>query len=265
MKNMAIIIYKIPIPGRPINEIFAVIDGFSLYMASNYGEIYDTRNNKLCSKAYHSTKGRSKKYFRVNILDDNGRRRNIGVNRLVLMAFDPRDCYDELEANHKNLDTLNDCLYNLEWLTHIENVHDYYKKINANFIYDDTIVHIICKGLCDGLSYSEICEDRLGIPYTDQLKCYISGIRTKKFRVDISNLYNFPKKKRNTATFTDDQIHFICRCILDGMSSSEILVALDMDLPIGSKERLNLLEIIRRIKSKERFTRISDLYFTNSN
>lgn len=71
----------------------------------------------------------------------------------------------------------------------------------------------------------------------------------------------FPNKIRNNAVFTDDEIHFICRCILNGDSSQDILNKLGIDFPKGSKERLNILEIIRRIRSKERFTRISDNYF----
>lgn len=261
MKNMVIIIYKIPMFGRPIDEIFAVIDGFSLYMASNYGEIYNTRTHTLCNKTYHRRPGRTKIRVRINVIDDNGIRKGMSVARLVLMAFDPRMSYEGLEANHKDLNTLNNCRYNLEWLTHLENIHDYYRQVNVNgFVYEDNLVHNICKGLCENLSYEEICN-RVGLEYTDAVKCYISGIRTKKFRRDISDQYTLPNKVRNVAVFTDDQIHFICRCILDGMESKDILIALNMDLPIGSRERLNVLEIIRRIRAKERFQRISDLYF----
>ena len=261
MKTMCIIVYDLNIPGRPIDERFAICDGYSRYMASNYGAIFDTINRCLLSQHEHHTDGRNSIYLRVNVIRDDGVKRDVGVNRLVLMAWKPLENYDNNEANHIDRNTLNNCLYNLEWLNHLENVQHYYKSINSPIIYTDDIVNKICYGLEKSMPYKQICEEILNIQYTEQLKSYITAIRTGCIRTDISSQYNFPNKIRNTATFDDGQISFICECIVNGDTSATILNKLNMDYPKGSKERLNLLEIIRRIRSKERFTRISDNYF----
>lgn len=263
MVTAAIAIYKLNLPNRPYDEVFAKIDKFNRYMASNYGLIFDTKNNKLVSQfKYRDEKqNKIKYYYRVNVIDDNGVKHCARVNRLILMAFQPLEDYSSVESNHKNLDTENNCLYNLEWTTHLENVQHYCKSINSDIIYTDEIVHSICNCLCNNMPYTEISKIVFGKDLNDQIKAYICAIRNGRIRVDISSQYNFPNKKRNNAIFTDDEIHFICKCIVNGDSSSDILCKLGIDFPKGSKERLNVLEIIRRIRSKERFTRISDLYF----
>lgn len=261
MKVMCINVYDLHIPGRPIDERFAICDGFSRYMASNYGFIYDTVNQCLLSQHEHHTDGRSSVYLRVNVIRDDGVKRDVGVNRLVLMAWKPLENYNDVEANHIDRNTLNNCLYNLEWLNHLDNVQHYYKSIDAPIIYTDDIVNKICYGIERSMPYQQICEQLLNVQYSEQLKSYITAVRKGLIRTDISSQYNFPKKRRNTAIFDDDQIAFICECIINGDSSDIILEKLNINYPKGSKERLNVLEIIRRIRSKERFTRISDNYF----
>ena len=263
MITAAIAIYKLNLPNRPCDEVFAKIDKFSRYMASNYGLIFDTKNNKLVSqfKYKDEKQNKIKYYYRVNVVDDNGIKHCARVNRLILMAFQPLEDYSSVESNHKNLDTENNCLYNLEWTTHLENVQHYCKSINSDIIYTDEIVHAICNCLCNNMPYAEISKIVFGKDLNEQIKAYICAIRNGRIRVDISNQYIFPNKKRNNAIFTDDEIHFICKCIIKGDSSSDILCKLGINLPKGSKERLNVLEIIRHIRNKERFTRISDLYF----
>ena len=263
MITVAIAIYKLNLPNRPYDDVFAKIDRFSRYMASNYGLIFDTKNNKLVSqfKYRDENQNKTKYYYKVNVVDDYGKKHCARVNRLVLMAFQPLEDYSSVESNHKNLDTENNCLYNLEWTTHLENVQHYCKSINSNIIYTDEMVHGICRCLCQSMPYEDIAKIVFNSELTEPLKAYICAIRGGNIRKDISSQYNFPNKKRNNALFTDDQIHFICKCIVNGDSSSDILSKLGIDLPRGSKERLNVLEIIRRIRSKERFTRISNLYF----
>lgn len=261
MIPICIVIHKLNLPNRPYDEVFAVIDGYSNYMASNYGLIFDIKNNRLLSQFKYRDENKTKYYYRVNIIDDYGKKHCARVNRLVLMAFKPLENYIGMESNHKDLNTENNCLYNLEWTTHLENVQHYCRSINSDIIYTDDIVNNICIGLCDGRSYNDIIINTLHLEPTDQLRTYIGAIRAGKIRKDISSNYEFPNKKRNNSMFSDDQIHYICKCILNGDSSNDILIKLGINFPKGSKERLNALEILRRIRNKERFNRISDLYF----
>lgn len=153
---MCVIHYNLNLCNRPIDERFAYIDNYSRYMASNYGLIYDTLNNRLVSRFKYKYDNKNKYYYRVNVIDDYGKKHCARVNRLVLMAFDPRDNYENLESNHIDLNTENNCLYNLEWVSHLQNVQHYCKSINSEIIYTDDIVNKICIGLEKQMSYDDI-------------------------------------------------------------------------------------------------------------
>ena len=53
------------------------------------------------------------------------------VHRLVMIAFNPCDNMEELEVNHKDCNRTNNKLDNLEWITHIDNVH--YSSNKGNY------------------------------------------------------------------------------------------------------------------------------------
>lgn len=259
-------IYKLDLDNRPIDEVFAKIDTCRRYLASNYGLIFDTLNNRICSQFKYRDENNNKKkyYYRVNVVNDFGKKICARTNRLVLMAFKPMNDYSNLESNHIDLNTENNCLSNLEWTTHLENVRHYYNNVNNidyNEIYSDENVHKICIGLSQGLPYAEIAKMYLNRDIDDTLYSYISRIRQRALRIDISSQYTFPNKVRNTAIFTDDKIHEICKYIKQDLSNEQILSNLGIYYKSGSKEKTSILRIINRIRTKSRFTRISHLYF----
>lgn len=258
-------IYYLHLPNRPIDEKFAVIDGFSNYMASNYGLIYCISENRIMPTHYTWSKSKydNKKYEVCVLKNDLGETKNGRVNRLVLMAFNPKPNYYNLEANHKNLITEDNRLCNLEWLDHLGNVQDYYRVINnydSSELWTNEKVHLICKLLEQSKSYQDICTE-LSIEYNMTNVGYISSIRQGNIRTDISNMYNFPTKLRNTAILSDDEIHQVCKLIVNGYSNKEIPSMLGYNYPTGSPERESILRVITKIKNKSRFTRISDQYF----
>lgn len=63
-------------------------------------------------------------YWAVRLTKD-GKAKGQYIHRLVLMAFDPRENCAELEVNHKNFDTHDASLENLEWCTPKENTHHF--------------------------------------------------------------------------------------------------------------------------------------------
>lgn len=257
-------LYNLQIPERPVDERFAVIDGFSNYMASNYGLIYNISENRIMPTHYtwSRTKNDKKKYEVCVLKNDLGETKNGRVNRLVLMAFAPKPDYSNLESNHKNLITEDNRLCNLEWLDHLGNVQDYYRVSNSNVndIWTNEKVHTICRMLEQSKSYEEICNE-LGIKYNEASFSYISAIRKGAIRREISSMYNFPTKMRNCAVLNDDEIHEVCKLLLKGCKNEEILYALGYNYPPGSRERASIFSVITKIRNKSRFTRISDQYF----
>lgn len=89
------------------------IDTNSEYEVSDTGLIRKVHMMKL----YTDKDG----YKRLNITE-NGKQYNVGVHRLILHAFDPRDNEDELEVHHIDGNPANNNLDNLKWVTHEENI-----------------------------------------------------------------------------------------------------------------------------------------------
>ena len=88
-----------------------------VYQISNFGEIMSLRNNKLL-KLEVLKKG----YLRVG-LNYKGVRKRFLVHRLVLTTFLEYRSYPEYECNHKDMNTQNNRIDNLEWVTLQENIN----------------------------------------------------------------------------------------------------------------------------------------------
>ena len=60
-------------------------------------------------------------YIRIK-LNKNGKTKSMGLHRLVAIAFIPCDNKNEMEVNHIDCNRTNNCVENLEWVSHLENV-----------------------------------------------------------------------------------------------------------------------------------------------
>lgn len=99
-----------------IIEIWKDIEGYEgLYQVSNFGNVKSLKRN-IVLKPEVLDKG----YLRVG-LNKNGSRKRFLVHRLVLCTFDSYKSYPEYEVNHKDLNTSNNKLENLEWCTPNQN------------------------------------------------------------------------------------------------------------------------------------------------
>lgn len=94
------------------------IKGYSQYMADSVGNLY--KDGHLIAQHI-----RKDGYFQASIYKDNGKRVNVLIHRLVLMAFDPIDKF--MQVNHKDGNKQNNNIENLEWVTPAENSQHAYK------------------------------------------------------------------------------------------------------------------------------------------
>lgn len=76
-------------------------------------------------------------------------------------------------------------IYHTKFWVDISSQYDMSKFVNSNIIVSDNDVHQICKMLSNGLNYRQISE-ALGIDPK-----YISSIKCRSTRTDISSQYNF--------------------------------------------------------------------------
>lgn len=106
-----------------MEEIWKDIDGYDgLYKVSNLGRIMSFHRGK--TKLLSLTNKNEKGYLKLTLCK-NGKQKTYKVHRLVANAFLPNENeYNEL--NHKDGNKLNNCVSNLEWITHKENImHSY--------------------------------------------------------------------------------------------------------------------------------------------
>lgn len=98
------------------------IPGFSRYYL-------ETEDNRIYSKRYHPISERiicdhTNHYVcRLNITNDYGKDVTIEKHRLVYMAYHPDEDISELQINHLDEDSLNNCPDNLEVCTCKENIN----------------------------------------------------------------------------------------------------------------------------------------------
>ena len=91
----------------------AGFEGF--YQVSNTGKVRNVKRNRTLSPALNS-----RGYQRV-LLCKNGDKLNKFIHRLVAEAFIPNP-ENKPEVNHKDSNKTNNNFYNLEWVTHRENI-----------------------------------------------------------------------------------------------------------------------------------------------
>jgi hypothetical protein len=106
-------------------EVWKDIEGYPGYQVSNMGRVKSLvkayRREEIILKGSPNTTG----YTLVQLYPKPRQRKSLLVHRLVMMTFQPNPVMDELEVNHKDLDTTNNKMSNLEWVTSRENKDHY--------------------------------------------------------------------------------------------------------------------------------------------
>ena len=91
------------------------------YIVSTDGRVYSTKN---CGSSYYhkeiSQRLNEDGYPQITV-GKNGDRTNYSVHRMVAEAFIPNP-NNLPEVNHKDCDRTNNCVENLEWCTHFDNI-----------------------------------------------------------------------------------------------------------------------------------------------
>lgn len=152
-----------------MEECWLEVSGFHGYWVSNLGRIKSYRRSKdgIILKQRLNKKG----YCLVTMSDDNNKKHFVQVHRVVLKTFNPVENMDELEVNHKDEIKTNNCISNLEWMTHTENVR--YGTGRERCV-DPQKMKIKC--LENGIIYNSMKEvvDKLDINYGN-LSSHCSG------------------------------------------------------------------------------------------
>lgn len=175
------------------NEYLEDIENFSKYQISNFGRIKKLKDNteirpSLTPDGYQS----------IKLVNDDGKRCTIRLNRLVAKIFIPNHDKDKIEVNHIDGNKLNNSVDNLEWVTPSENQKHAYKN---------NLRKPISRKQCIFTKYTEeqvrelcvILEDDFNQSSTQIMKKlsyktssgFINSIKNKKRWKDIIKDYNF--------------------------------------------------------------------------
>lgn len=125
------------------NEEFRYIAGFPNYVVTSFGKIINIKTLKVLKPRKLDAKGikRNKgNYCRYHVsLCNNGTTRDCYIHVLVAEAFLDKPAGDDLVVNHKDHNTANNRVENLEWITRSENASDQITNRWTTYTLDELI------------------------------------------------------------------------------------------------------------------------------
>ena len=208
----------------PIPEVWVSLTTYFPYLEdgyflSNYGRLYSSLNREY----YPNENFTTDKYISVYLKHKTGEVQQVYMHRLVLYIWGYRPDHLDFSVNHIDGKKYHNWIWNLEWVTHLENMQHAFQTGLAKSGEDvpySTITneqaHLIAKKLSEGYRPKEI---------EALLQYDIPNARIKQIAVDMANnqswknitsQYNMEncyknKPRESRFPFTDEQIHVICK------------------------------------------------------
>lgn len=138
-----------------MEEVWKDIAGYEgRYQVSTLGRVRNSRTGRILKP---SKCGESKKYLHIILYQgDHASRKSFGIHRLVADAFIPNP--DNLsEVNHIDGNGTNNCVTNLEWISHMDNMVHAYKVLGKKVACWDNFAKPIIR-VEDGQVFNSIIE-----------------------------------------------------------------------------------------------------------
>lgn len=226
------------------------------YLISNYGNVYSNKSDRLLIQSRDKD---GYLYIQLSLKDGI---QGFRTSRLVLMTFNPILNPEDYQANHKDGNKSDNGIWNLEWVTQLENIHHAVRTGLSNQLGEkhhatkltNEQVHIICKCLEDGYTYEQICQ-YMGVPIDEyrKFKDIITKIVDDISWLHISKDYNIVKTRQYKTRYPDNIVHDICKYLEEGKTYRDICKLCDDNTK-------QFKHFVHSISCKAIFTHISDQY-----
>ena len=254
----------IPEEWFPLTDFF--IPGIQpYYEVSNYGRIYNKMTNTYIPQRYDE--------FIYNIVSlgfTNGTRRNFEVHRVIALIFvynGPDFDYSK-DVNHKDGIKGHNWAWNLEWVTHKENlIHCINSGLmplgedRQNSVFTNQQVEQICELISIGKTNKEI-ENIMQL-YDHNVPTLIQNIKNGHCWKHISKKYDMSNANKKEV-FSIDQINKICEYFEKygrNVKYKEILDYLNIDYSNMDNKKLNCLNsCICGLRNKKSYKEICNEY-----
>lgn len=208
------------------------------FYISESGVIYDAKYDRELKG--HINKG----YLRVTLYNNDKTQKSYYIHVLVLCTY-LIDRRESLFVNHIDGNKTNNYLFNLEWVSHRENMRHAIESglIKNKRMMTESEVKEICSMLEDGWKAKDIsCKMNINTQT-------IYGIRSGLNWVDISKNYTFPKRDKYN-NLDINIVESVCSDIARGVSLSTIATKYNIKYPTVSS-----------IKNKKSWVSVSNRYF----
>jgi len=154
------------------------------YRVSNYGNVFSLVVGKKIRPSMIDSG-----YYRVQLINLNGVKKDLLVHVLVALAFIPNDDpINKTTVNHIDGNRKNNRADNLEWASLSDNSKMHVKE--REDFNKETVIKI-CEALQAGMSYEDICFKVLRCPYDSHMHKRLYRIHKRNSFTDISMNYTF--------------------------------------------------------------------------
>ena len=185
----------------------------NMYQISNFGRARSFGKRKMILVPVETNNG----YFRYNLRNIDGSSRYHLVHRIVMIEFNPVEGYEYLQVNHKDGNKSNNFIYNLEWCTASYNIqHAFDNGLKTQYHGEECSWATITNEQADQIGYlltQDFSHQEIS-NITNCPKYIIDSISTGTTWRNVFEKYNlkdFQRQRNIVASFSDEQLHELCK------------------------------------------------------
>ena len=247
---------------------FDILNGIEPgYYISNWGRIYNSNTFTIFPGETVNRKWYVGAYFDML----TGERIHVPLHRLVAYVFIPKEHWELFEVNHKDGVKYHNWIWNLEWVTHKENMHHAnctglckIGEQHGNSVVTNEQVENICSLISKGYSPNEIhcllSNEMEGIDIGSIVDSIKNGYAWKH----IANKYDFSNIYHRELKFTEEEIHKICTVFQNygkDISYKRVLDLIGYNYQGLSNKELQTLNVcIFNLRHRKYFKNITSMY-----